>query len=116
MVIQDILMAWAKGKAMNAAENGYPHQTPFARYLVSPGDMADKAGAALPISEDKHIIVDGVVSRLGQRKPAHYEIVCLYYLARSSDRKIAKSIGIGPTSVRAMRENAEFWIEAKLDT
>ena len=115
MVIQDILMAWAKGKAMNAAENGYPHQTPFARYLVAPGDMADKAGAVLPISDERHIIVDGIVSKLGQRKPAHYEIVCLHYLSRVSDRKVARIVGISPSSTRNMRENAEFWIEAKLD-
>ena len=116
MVIQDILMAWAKGKAMNAAENGYPHQTPFARYLVAPGDMADKAGAVLPISDERHIIVDGVVSKLGQRKPAHYEIVCLHYLSRLSDRRIARVVGISASSTRNMRENAEYWIEAKLDT
>lgn len=108
-------MAWGAGKAMNNAENGYPVQSPFARYMLNPGDSTDRVSWVPPISDDEHIRIDGVICSLGHKKPAHYEIICLHYLSRISDIKIARAIGIGKTSVRAMRENAEFWIEAKLD-
>jgi len=113
--IQDKLIAWGAGKALNQAENGYPKQTPFARYMLNPGDTTQRVSSVPPISDDEHIRIDGVICALGQRKPAHYEIICLHYLSKVSDIKIARVIGIGKTSVRSMRENAEFWIEAKLD-
>lgn len=114
MTIQDILMAWGKGKAMGAAENGYPSQAPFARFMLNPGDSAEKASFSPLLDPDQHCRVDAVVSEMRYRKPHHFEIICMAYIQRKRDAAIAKAKRESRSSIRNARENAEFWIDGRL--
>lgn len=114
MAIQDTLIAWAKGKALNEAQNGYPRQSAFARYMLNPGDTADKANAVDPLGIDDHIRVDAAVSELRLSKPVHFQVICLAYLCRKRDVSIARILRTSRSSARALRENAEYWIDGRL--
>ena len=114
MSIKDDLVGWAKGKAMNKAENGYPSQSAFARYMINPGDSAEVARSTPALGIDLHLKMDAVVSELGRNKPSHFEIICLSYLSCKPDAVIGRKMKMSRSSVRSMRENAEFWIEGRL--
>lgn len=109
MNIQTLLAAWGKGKSIDSAPNDYPSQTPFAR-LIAEGDI----GMA-PMSPDEHDRVDRIVSAMKHRKPAHHTIIFLAYVKNHKDAKIARLIKSSSSSVRSMRQNAEHYLEAKLE-
>jgi len=114
MSVQDTLIAWGRGKAMDKPENGFPSQAPFARFIVNPGDGADIAREIPPLDLDEHCKVDAVVSEMSRKKPHHFEIICLAYIGRKRDMTIAGALHYSRSTVRAMRENAEFWIDGRL--
>ena len=115
MVIQDLLTAWGKGRAISDPPNGYPSQAPFAR-LIARGNVG------LPkLPDEAHGRVDGAVSDLRLKKPLHHAIIVKSYIGRLTDAQIARQISKAekrPTSrstVRGIRIAAEHWIEGRLD-
>jgi hypothetical protein len=109
MQIQDLLIAWGRGKAMNNAENGYPCQTPFSR-LAGAGDI----GTA-PLSDDDHIRIDAAVSGLKVRKIDHYKVIKCAYVKSMKDHQIAKRLKCSRSHARDTRLQAEHWLEGKLE-
>ena len=107
-------MSWAKGKAMNTPENGFPAQSAFARFMVNPGENADKAVYIAPLAPGEHDRVDAVITEMKYRKPHHFDIICLFYLERKRDQAIAKVLRESRSSIRSARECAEFWIDGRL--
>ena len=122
--VQDVLRAWGRSKAINEAPNGYS-TSQLAKQMQSPGDSAEKASIISPLTDDYHVLVDSVVSEMKPKKPDHHRVIVYAYRYGYSDDRIARYVtwaGHGGKQekrsrswVRAMRENAEFWIEAKLD-
>jgi hypothetical protein len=105
------LIAWGRGKAMNNAENGYPHQTPFSR-LAGAGDI----GTA-PLSDDDHIRIDAAVSSLKVRKPTHYKAIKYAYVKSLKDHQIGKRMKprCSRSQARDIRMQAEHWLEGRLE-
>lgn len=110
--IQDKLILWGRGRAMDAPENGYPHQTTFARFIRSSGQATVKLP---PLAEDEFARVDVEVSKMNLKKPDHYKAICLYYIDRMGDAKIARSMKTTRHFIKNLRENAEHYLEAKLE-
>lgn len=109
MHIQDLLVSWGRGKAMNNAENGYPHQTPFSR-LAGAGDI----GTA-PLPDDDHIRIDAAVSSLKARKLDHYKVIKCAYIKNMKDHDIARRLRCSRSTARDTRLQAECWLEGRLE-
>ena len=110
MHIQDLLLAWGRGKAMNNATNGYPAQTPFSR-LAGAGDI----GTA-PLPDDEHIRIYAAVSSLKVRKGEHYKVIKCAYVKSMKDHQIARRLKCSRSHARDTRLQAEHWLEGRLDT
>ena len=109
MHIQDLLIAWGRGKAMNNAENGYPHQTPFSR-LAGAGTI----GVA-PLPDDEQIRIDAVVSSMKNTKPDHHKVIFCAYVLGMKDVRIAKKLKGSRSHAREIRLSAEAYLEGRLE-
>ena len=114
MSIQDTLIAWGRGRAMNSAPNGYPNKAAFAR-LISRGNINIP-----PLGEDEMIRLDAIVSGMKGKKPTHHIIICLAYVEGWRDARIASKCRFegqkhSRSWVREQRIAGEAWIEAKLE-
>ena len=111
MAIQDILQAWARGRAMDDAPN---HVKPpaWTKLIRNPGG----AGHRSPTLPDEDMIrVDSAVSALKERKPIHYRVIVYCYLYNQRDADIAKLLHGSRSWAREVRMAAEHYLEAKLD-
>lgn len=111
--IQDVLLAWGRGRSVHSAPNGYPRQANFAGSMINPGDQAARAEIT-PLPELEHLRVDAVVSQLMDRKPEQHRIIRMAYIYKMSDSEICKAIRCSRSRVRSIRENAEHWIDGRL--
>ena len=109
MTIQDLLIAWGKGRSIHDAPNGYPSQTPTAR-LQAKCDI----GIA-PLPDDEQQRVDAAVSAMSLTKPTHYRVICFAYIDHKTDSIIGKKLRMSRSSAREASVAAEFYLEAKLD-
>lgn len=109
MNIQDLLIAWGNGLAMDKPTNGYPSQSAFAK------EMANGNIGIAPLPDDAQGHVDAVVSAMKHPKPEHYEVICFAYITGLPDSKISKRVRHRKEWVTATRQSAEGYIEAKLE-
>lgn len=109
--IKDLLIAWGRGRALSSAENGYPHQSAFARFIRNPGSANV---VALPIPEDVFMAVDKAASELRTRRPGAHTIIVLAYIHRMSDAAIGRKQKCSRSTVRNAREAAENWIAGRI--
>lgn len=109
MSIQNLLMAWGRGLAVDSAPNGYPSQAPTAS-LMAKGNIS-----LPPLNDDDQIRIDAVVSAMKLTKPDHYEVICYAYIARISDTRIGRKVRRGKKWVTDTRHSAEGYLEAKLE-
>lgn len=114
--ISSLLASWGIDKRVSWATNGYPSSCTFARFMVNPGEAAEKGLRHVPLSTDLHNQVDAAVSSMKPRKPEHYKIVCYAYIGRMADHVIGERLGLSRSSVRGLRMAAEAWVESRLDT
>lgn len=118
MDIKILLQAWGRGRALNQAPNGYPPQSAFAKEMRQPGDGFAHNRLRLPDEDIK--VIDAVISRLKIRKPDQHKVIVCAYARGMLDHQISKSqsfdgVTVSRSWVRAVRENAEHWLEAKLE-
>ena len=114
MSIQDLLIAWGRGRAMNDPPNGLPNQTTFARF-ISLGSIS-----VPPLDPDYQGRIDAVVSRMKHSKPQHHKIIFCAYVNNLRDGAISKEMRFdgqrySRSWVRQTRKAAESYLEAKLD-
>ena len=114
MSIQDRLIAWGRGRAMNSAPNDYPSKAAFAQWIAR-GNIN-----IAPLTIEEHERIDSVISDMKNKKPTHHAIICLYYVERWRDAKIAGKWRFdgskqSRTWVRENRVAAEHYLEAKLE-
>ena len=120
--IQDVLMSWGRSRLITDAPNA--HKPPgWVNKIQSPGDQADRLAAPI-LPEDEHVRVDAAVSELRNRKPDHYDVIVYSYQHGLPDQRIAEKCTWLSTGgklerrsrswVRAIRENAEHWIEGRI--
>ena len=107
--IQDKLIAWGRGLAMNAPPNGFPSQSAFAR-VIARGSIK-----VPPLDAEEQERIDSVVSDMKHHKPEHYEIICYHYITLLRDGQIARKVKKSRTWVRETRIAGEHYIEAKID-
>lgn len=111
MYIQELLIAWGRGRAIDDAPNGYPRQSAFARMA----GMGNVEQARLP--DEEQLRVDGAVSDMKEKKPDHYAVICNAYIRGLPDS--VSALRLRPKRsrswVRNIRENAEHYLEAKLE-
>jgi len=111
MAIQDILQAWARGRAMDDAPNGVKPPA-WVQLIRNPGQAHHRA----PILPDEEMIrIDREVSMLAIRKPNHHKAIVYAYLHHKRDGEIAKLMNGSRSWVRELRVAAEHYLEAKLD-
>jgi hypothetical protein len=113
--IEYLLERWGRAKRLNHPQGlTYPSETPFARLVTT----SWSTGAA-PLDDDAHVHLDRVISELKSKKPDHHEIIVRYYIEHDGDSRISrKAIGgqrYSRYEIRAMRKNAEGWLESRLD-
>ena len=109
MTIQDLLIAWGRGMAMDSAPNNYPSQAPTAA-LQAKGNIG-----LPPLPDDAQIRIDATVSAMKHPKPAHYEVICYAYVTKLSDSRIARKVRHRKQWVTDLRHAAEGYLEAKLE-
>ena len=111
MAIQDVLQAWARGRAMDDAPNGVKPPG-WVQLIRNPGQAHHRA----PILPDEEIIrIDREVSLLAIRKPNHHKAIVYAYLYHKRDGEIAKLMHGSRSWVRELRVAAEHYLEAKLE-
>ena len=113
MHIQDLLIAWGSGKAINNPPNGYPSQTAFARFIAR-GNLS-----VAPLDPDTQLHVDHEVSNTKNTKPDHFKVINCAYVHRMGDGVIAREMRFDGARrsrswVRLTRKAAEAYLEAKL--
>lgn len=123
MPIQDVLRAWGRWKPINRPQNGYTKPSIYTQ-MVNPGDDADRYHTP-EISEDFGAAVETAVNEMKAKKPTHHAVIVAAYLDGLMDYQVAKHRkfpdqdgklrSVSRSWVRTMRENAEHWLEAKLD-
>ena len=106
------LRGWGCGKRIHQPPNDLPTQSAFARFIVNAGDST--AGRAAPLPDDIHAIVDAGVSSMAVPKPSHHEVICRAYIYKQPDHKIAEEMGKSRSTIRALREEGEVWVESRL--
>ena len=111
MAIQDILQAWARGKAMDESPNDIKPPS-WVASIRNPG-TANHRAPILP--DDEMVRVDSAVSAMKDRKPSHHRAIVLFYLYRLRDKDIAKRLHGSRSWARETRIAAEHYLEAKLD-
>lgn len=116
--IQSDLIRWGKSRKLNDAYHlDYPHETPFSRLSKSDG----WAVRLPPLDEDRHLMVDSVVSQLGMIDEYRHAVIILAYVEDCSDAVIARALTketgerYSRHTVQEMRHRAEGWIESRLD-
>ena len=108
MTIQDLLIAWGRNRALSDPPNGYPTSIL--------GRMMSKGTVSLPTLPDEDVErVDAAVSQLRLKHTIKHEIIKLHYIHHRTDREIAKQMGGSRSWIRSLRENAEHYLEGKLD-
>ena len=111
MAIQDILQAWARGRALDDAPNGV-RPPGWTKSILNPGRATHRA----PTLPDEDMIrVDREVSALAIRKPSHHKVIVYCYLHHKRDGEIAKLMHGSRSWVRELRVAAEHDLEAKLE-
>jgi hypothetical protein len=110
MAIQDILEAWARGRAMDDPPNDIKPPG-WTKSIRTPGTATVKA-PILP--EDDMIRVDSAISSLKNRKPTHHKVIVLAYLYRKRDPEVARLLHGSRSWAREIRVSAEHWLEAKI--
>jgi hypothetical protein len=117
--VQDLLIAWGRGRSINSAPNGYPPKAAFA-VLISRGNL-NAAG----YTEEELERVDRYVSDMKLKKPIHHAIIALHYVERMTDARTAHYLRkhgsedvrrAKRTWVRETRLAAEHWIEGRLES
>ena len=114
-MIQDMLIAWGHGKAMNSAPNDYPNMTPFAR-LMAQGSV--RLGS---LGQDQHERIDRTVSAMKHSRPDSHKIIFCAYVNMLNDAQIARHMRFegqrfSRSWVRQARKAAEAYLEAKLES
>lgn len=111
MAIQDVLQAWARGRAIDDAPNGVKPPG-WVQLIRNPGQAHHRA----PILPDEEMIrIDREVSMLAIRKPNHHKAIVYAYLHHKRDGEIAKLMHGSRSWVRELRVAAEHYLEAKLE-
>jgi len=111
MAIQDVLQAWARGRAIDDAPNGVKPPG-WVQLIRNPGQAHHRA----PILPDEEMIrIDREVSMLAIRKPNHHKAIVYCYLHHKRDGGIAKLMNGSRSWVRELRVAAEHYLEAKLE-
>ena len=115
MSIKQTLEAWGSAKAIDKAPNGYPSINPIAK-MMGNGDVGMP-----PIDIDLHNRIDAIVSAMRETKPDHHRVLVTYYVkGQKSDSKVARALTtrenkVTRGAVASLRNNAEGYVEAKLD-
>jgi hypothetical protein len=107
--IQDKLIAWGRGLAINSPPNDLPKQTTFARF------MAKGAISLPPLCDEEQQRIDRVVSDMKLVKPEHYEVICYAYITGLRDYQIRRKVKHRTEWVERTRLSAEGYLEAKLE-
>lgn len=119
--IQDKLRAWGRRRAIDDPPNGYTIPN-WVEQIQNPGDQADRV-SVIQITDDEHERVDRAIGDLKICKREHYQVIEYSYRFNLPDSKIAQRArwitdkGEERRSrswVRAIRENAEHWLEGKI--
>ena len=111
MAIQDVLRAWANGRAIGSAPNDV--KPPAWTKLIRNAGSANVGIPPLP--EEEMIRVDVAISDLKWRKPSHHKAILVYYLYRKADKDIASELGKSVSKAREIRISAEHYLEARLE-
>lgn len=110
MNIVDLLVGWAKGKALNEAPNGYKPPG-WTRSIRNSG----RATVSIPpLSDELHMKVERAMFDLRDRKPECYSAVVMFYLLHHRDQDIAASMNCSKGKARTLRLNAENWLDARV--
>jgi hypothetical protein len=112
MGIQEKLLAWGKGLAMQTAPNGYPPRSPYVADMRTSGRAMVRIA---PLPDDEQQRIDGIVSGMKQTRPERYEVICLAYITRLRDHQIAQRIRASRHAAKEIRIAAEAYLEAKLE-
>jgi len=110
MAIQDILEAWARGRAIDEAPNNIKPPG-WTKSIRNSGQATVKA----PMLPDEDMIrVDSAISAMKHRKPTHHQVIVYFYLHRLPDKAIARELSGSRSWVRETRIAAEHYLEAKI--
>lgn len=110
MTIQDLLIAWGKGRHLSEPPNGI-RPPGWTQQIRNPGTATVSIP---PLDEENHAIVDAAVSALHRLKPDHHYVICLSYIQGLRDGQIARRIHVSKSTARNIREQAEHWVEGRV--
>ena len=109
--IQDLLVKWGNGRAINDAPNDYPNQAPFVR-LMGEGSIG-----VPPLAPEPHEFIDSHISAMKHTKPDHHRVIFGKYVYKMSDPDLGRYLQPrrSRTAARELRLSAEAYLEAKLE-